>query len=99
MCIRDSIYGVISYAVTTRRKEFGIRLALGADSGRLLRLASRQGAVLVGAGVLIGSAGAFVLTRFLRTLLYEVTPTDPLTFVVTTLLLVGVALIAYVNPA
>jgi len=93
------IYGVISYAVTTRRKEFGIRLALGADSGRLLRLASRQGAVLVGAGVLIGSAGAFVLTRFLRTLLYEVTPTDPLTFVVTTLLLVGVALIAYVNPA
>jgi ABC-type antimicrobial peptide transport system permease subunit len=55
--------------------------------------------LLAGAGVLIGSAGAFVLTRFLRTLLYEVTPTDPLTFVVTTLLLVGVALIAYVNPA
>jgi putative ABC transport system permease protein len=93
------IYGVISYAVARRRKEFGIRLALGADGGRLLRLVLTQGGVLVGAGVIVGVAGALALTRVLRALLYEVTPTDPLTFGAATVLLLGVATVACLNPA
>jgi putative ABC transport system permease protein len=93
------IYGVVSYNVAARRKEFGIRLALGADAGRLLRLVFAQGGFLAGSGVLIGILGALGLTRLLRTLLYEVTPTDPLTFIGTTLLLVGVAVVSTLNPA
>jgi putative ABC transport system permease protein len=93
------IYGVVSYNVAARRKEFGIRLALGADAGRLLWLVFVQGGFLAGSGVLIGIAGALGLTRLLRTLLYEVTPTDPLTFIVTTLLLVGVAVVSSLVPA
>ena len=93
------IYGVLSYAVAARMREFGIRIALGAEPGRLLRLVAGQGALLVGAGVIIGTVGAVALTRFLRTLLYEVTPTDPLTFVTSTLVLVGVAMVACLNPA
>lgn len=93
------IYGVISYGVAARRKEFGIRLALGADAGRLRRMVLAQGGLLIGTGVVIGIAGALALTRFLRALLYEVTPTDPLTFIAATLLLVGVAIVACLNPA
>jgi putative ABC transport system permease protein len=93
------VYGVLSYAVATRRQEFGIRLALGANAGRLLRLVLTRGGVLVGAGVVVGIAGALVLTRFLQALLYEVTPTDPITFAAATLLLVCVAMAACLNPA
>jgi putative ABC transport system permease protein len=93
------IYGVLSYAVAARRKEFGIRLALGADAGRVLRLVLAQGGLLIGAGVMIGIAGALALTRFLQALLYEVTTTDPLTFTAATLALVGVAMAACLNPA
>ncbi len=93
------VYGVLSYAVAARRKEFGIRLALGADSGRVLRLLLVQGGLLVGGGVVVGIAGALALTRLLQALLYEVTPTDPLTFAAATLTLVGVAMAACLNPA
>jgi putative ABC transport system permease protein len=93
------IYGVVSYAVATRRKEFGIRLALGADSRRVLRLVLAQGGALIGAGVVTGIAGALALTRFLQALLYEVTPTDPITFTAATLTLVAVAMAACLNPA
>jgi putative ABC transport system permease protein len=93
------VYGVLSYAVAARREEFGIRLALGADAGRVLRLVLAQGGLLVGVGVAIGIAGALALTGVLQTLLYGVTPTDPLTFVAATLLLVGVAMVACLNPA
>ena len=93
------VYGVLSYAVATRRQEFGIRLALGANAGRLLRLVLARGGVLIGGGVAAGVAGALVLTRFLQSLLYEVTPTDPLTFAAATLLLVCVATAACLNPA
>lgn len=93
------IYGVLSYAVAARTKEFGIRMALGADAGSLLRLVLAQGGLLVAAGVLIGTTGAVVLTRFLQALLYEVTPTDLPTFVASTLVLVGVAMMACLNPA
>ena len=93
------IYGVLSYAVAARTKEFGIRMALGADAGSLLGLVLAQGGLLVAAGVLIGTTGAVVLTRFLQALLYEVTPTDLPTFVASTLVLVVVAMMACLNPA
>jgi predicted permease len=93
------IYGVLSYAVAARAKEFAIRLALGGEPRRVLRLVLAQGSLLIGVGVVIGIAGALASTRFLRALLYEVTPTDPFTFTVSTLILVAVALIACLNPA
>jgi putative ABC transport system permease protein len=93
------IYGVISHATATRRKEFGIRLALGADGGRLLRLVLAQGGALIGTGLLIGIIGALVLTRILRAQLYGVTPTDPATFALVTVMLGGVAVAACLNPA
>jgi putative ABC transport system permease protein len=93
------IYGVLSYAVTAREKEFGIRIALGADPSRMLRLVLAQGALLVGTGAVLGIGGALALTRFLRTLLYEVTPTDPMTFTIATLTLVGVTMLACLIPA
>jgi ABC-type antimicrobial peptide transport system permease subunit len=89
----------MSYAATVRRREYGIRLALGANAARLLRLVLAQGGLLVGAGVAIGVAGAVAVTRVLSALLYEVTPTDPLTFIGAALLLAGVAMLACLNPA
>src|SRR5262249_8291575 len=71
------IYGVISLNVTSRTNEFGIRLALGAEPGDVLRLVVGQGARLALAGVAIGLGGALWLTRFLESLLFEVKPTDP----------------------
>jgi predicted lysophospholipase L1 biosynthesis ABC-type transport system permease subunit len=93
------IYGVLSYAVAARLKEFGIRVALGADAGSVLRLVLTRGGWLIVAGVAIGIAGALGLTRFLRALLYDVTPTDPLTFAAVIVLLLGVSLLACLNPA
>jgi predicted permease len=93
------IYGVISYATAARRKEFGIRLALGADGGRLVRLVLAQGGMLIGTGLAIGIAGALPLTRLLRAQLYGVAPTDPATFVVVGLVLACVAVAACLGPA
>jgi predicted permease len=93
------IYGIMSYAVASRRKEFGIRLALGADSARLLRMVLAQGGMMIGAGLTIGIAVALVLTRYLRAQLYEITPTDPMTFGVVSLVLAVVAFAACFNPA
>jgi predicted permease len=93
------IYGVISYSVTKRTQEFGIRLALGADAKRLLRLVLSHGAGLAGLGLVVGAAGAFALTRLLKSLLVGVTPTDPATFAAVGILLAAVALIACLIPA
>jgi putative ABC transport system permease protein len=93
------IYGVLSYTVAAREKEFGIRIALGGEPARVLWLVLAQAGLLISAGVVLGIGGALALTRFLRALLYEVTPTDPLTFTAATLALVGVAMIACLNPA
>jgi putative ABC transport system permease protein len=93
------IYGVISYAVTARTQEFGIRLALGADAGRVLGLVLWHGVALVGLGLALGVAGAFGLTRLLKSLLVGVTPTDPATFAVVGVLLPAVALMACLIPA
>jgi putative ABC transport system permease protein len=93
------IYGVLANAVRQRTHEMGVRLALGARPGAVFRLVIRQGMALAGAGIVIGLSGAFALTRYLESLLYEVEPTDPLTFGGVALLLLGVSLLACWIPA
>ena len=93
------IYGVISYSVVRRTHEIGIRIALGAQKSEVLRLVLSQGLRLTLIGVTVGLAGAWALTRVLRSVLYEVNALDPLTFVATTLVLLSVALVACWLPA
>jgi putative ABC transport system permease protein len=93
------LYGVLAYAVTNRQREIGIRLALGAQKRDVLSLVMGQGMKLALAGVAIGIVAALALTRVIRSLLYGVTPTDPVTFAVVSLLLVAVALLACWLPA
>ena len=93
------LYAVMAYSVTQRRTEIGVRMALGANGGDVRWLILRRGLWQMGLGLTIGLLGAFGLSRVLRTLLVQVTPTDPLTFTVITVLLTGVALAACVIPA
>jgi putative ABC transport system permease protein len=93
------IYGVMAYLVACRRREFGIRMALGAKRRDVLGLVVKQGLKLIVIGVGIGIAGALALTRFLSSLLYGVKPTDPLTFIAVSLILITVALLASYIPA
>jgi putative ABC transport system permease protein len=93
------IYGVISWSVTERTHEIGVRVALGARTSDVLRLVVGQGMKLVGAGVALGLAGGLLLTRLMAALLFEVSASDPLTFGSIALLLVGVALLACLIPA
>jgi len=93
------IYSTMSVYVGSRTKEFGIRLALGAQPGALRRAVMRQGMWLTAAGVLVGVLGAFALTRTIKSLLFEVSTTDPLVFTAIPMLLVAVSLIACYTPA
>lgn len=93
------IYGVIAYSVSQRTHEIGIRMALGAQRRNVLNLVLWQGVKLVLTGVVIGTAGALVLTRFLASMLYGVGATDPLTFIGVSAILVAVALLACYIPA
>ena len=93
------VYGIVSYSVSQRTREIGVRMALGARPAVLPRLILGQGLKLIGVGVAVGLAAALALTRFLSSLLYGVSPTDPLTFVGVALLLAGVAILATCIPA
>ena len=93
------IYGVLAYLVDQRQREFGIRLALGARSADVLGLVLRQGMVPVAAGLIAGIAGALGLTRLLKSLLYEVSATDPLIFGGVSLGLIAISLAAMFIPA
>jgi putative ABC transport system permease protein len=93
------IYGVISYSVSKRAHDIGIRMALGARRGSVLGLVMKQGLRLALIGTALGLIGALVLTRFLSSFLYGVKPTDPLTFIAVSALLTAVALSATYLPA
>src|SRR5262249_18324820 len=93
------IYGVMAYAVAQRTQEIGVRMALGAQRTHVLRLVFNQGFMLLAVGTVIGLGGAFALTRLMKSLLFEVTATDPLTYVSVVGVLAVVALLACYIPA
>ena len=93
------IYGVISYAVAARTQEFGIRLALGADSGSLFTLVLRHGSMLVACGLGLGAAGAMALTRVLKSFVPSATSMDPILVALVSLLIAAVAMMACLVPA
>jgi predicted permease len=93
------LYGVMSYAVSRRTREIGVRMALGAGRGDVLRLTLKRGLLLTGLGIALGLLAATFLTRLIQTMLHGVDATDPLTFVAVALLLAGVALLACWIPA
>jgi predicted permease len=93
------IYGVMAYSVAQRTREFGVRIALGAGPAHLLSMVLSQGMCTAAAGLAIGIAGSLALTRAMKSLLFGVSPTDPLTFSAVALLLAGVALLACYLPA
>lgn len=93
------VYGVMAYSVEQRSQEMGLRMALGAEPRHVIRLVAGQGLALIGAGLIIGVAGALALTRLVASLLYGVSPTDPLTFVAIAVLLLSAAAAATYVPA
>ncbi|MEO8431939.1 MAG: ABC transporter permease [Acidobacteriota bacterium] len=93
------VYGVLSQLVAERRREIGIRLTLGAQRSDVFRLVARRGLGLTAAGILLGIAGAVIVTRSLGALLYEISPTDPLTFAALAVVMAGVSFLATAIPA
>ena len=93
------VFGVLAYSVAQRTQEIGVRIALGATRGQILKMILGQGFVTVSIGIAIGLAGSFLLTRTMRSMLFEISPNDPLTMVGIALLLTLVALVASYIPA
>jgi putative ABC transport system permease protein len=93
------VYGVMSYLVTQQTREIGIRIALGADPSKILQMVISRSVKLALAGVAIGLVASFTLTRFLSSLLYNTSPTDPLTFAAVAIALIAVAVAASATPA
>lgn len=92
------IYGVMAYSVAERTREIGIRMALGASAGDIFRLVVLRAAILLSIGLTLGLVGSLALTRYLKSALYEVTATDPSTFIAVSLLLSMVAVLACLVP-
>jgi ABC-type antimicrobial peptide transport system permease subunit len=88
----------MSYTVAQRTREIGIRMALGAGGGRVMRLVTMRAVILIAIGLVLGLAGAMGLTRVLAAELFEVSATDPLTFIIVTIVLTIVALVACLIP-
>jgi putative ABC transport system permease protein len=93
------VYGVVSYGVSQRTHEIGVRMALGARGGDVLRMVVGQGVMLTVTGVVLGLVGAFGVTRVIESMLFDVSPTDPLSFVGISLFLTSVAAVASYIPA
>jgi putative ABC transport system permease protein len=93
------IYGVMSYSVSQRTQEVGVRMALGAAHSRVVGMVVRQGMVIALTGIVLGTIGALALGRVLTGMLYQVSPTDPVTYVAVTVLLALVAFLACYGPA
>ncbi len=93
------LYGVISYSVTQRRQELGLRVALGAQPGAVLRLVLREGAMLAGVGIAVGAVGALFAARLIRSWLFGIGPADPASFLGVAVVLAAVALAASYLPA
>jgi hypothetical protein len=93
------LYGVMTYTVSQRTHEIGVRIALGAPPTGIVRLVLRESTLLVGAGLLLGLAAALALTRVLSTLLYAIKPTDPVTFLFVSFLMLAVGFFACYVPA
>jgi putative ABC transport system permease protein len=93
------LYGMMAYSLTRRTREIGVRMALGANPAAVFAMTIRQGLALTLAGIAIGVAAALGVTRLMRSLIFGVTPYDPLTFVAVAVLLLGVAVAACYIPA
>jgi len=93
------LYGVMAYGATRRRREFGVRLALGASPGQIMALVTGQGLRLAGAGLVLGALGALGAGRLLRSQLFGVTPYDPLTFIAIAAMLCVASVVATLVPA
>jgi ABC-type antimicrobial peptide transport system permease subunit len=93
------IYGTLSYWVVQRTRELGIRRALGAQTRNLLSLVVGKGMLLTAGGIIVGTAGAIGLTRVLQKLLFQISPTDPLTFVAVAAVVSGLTIVACYVPA
>ena len=93
------IYSVISYSITLRTQEIGIRMALGAQRTSILMMVLRKGMLLTLAGTVLGVAGAFVLTRWMSSMLFGVTASDPATYAIVVVVSLGAALLACSIPA
>ncbi|HLK69885.1 MAG TPA: ABC transporter permease [Bryobacteraceae bacterium] len=93
------IYGVISYSVSRRSRELGVRMALGASSGEVMRMVQREGLTLMGVGLLLGFAAALAVSRWLRGLIYGVSPIDPLTYALAFAAIVAATLLGCWRPA
>jgi len=93
------IYGVMSYTFSRRTNEIGIRIALGAQRGDIFRIAAREGVLMVAIGLAAGLLGSLILTRFLQTMLFDITPADPITFSAISILLAGVTMAACFFPS
>jgi putative ABC transport system permease protein len=93
------VYGIVSHSVAERTQEIGVKMALGAGFGNILKQVLRQSASLAAAGVILGLSGSFAVTRLLSGILYGVSSTDPLTFVTISGILASVAMVASLVPA